>query len=371
MTRLPALDGLRAVAATMVVLTHAAYLTGATVDLGLLGRLMGRGDFGVGVFFALSGYLLHHLLLVHRREGTTDVRGYLVRRAARVLPAYWLAVLLVVAATQPPLRTTVAQLLAVQTYVPGTDVPAFSQSWSVPTELSFYLALPLVVVGLEALRRRDPHWPVRALLVSAVGLVLVLALLPPGRVGEDLLVERWLPARWPDFAAGMALAEAAVHPATAWSGRVRGLARDTTGCLALAAVALVLATTSVGGPLTLGPVSGVQLSVRHVLSAVVAGALLAPLTVGSGGRWAALLASPPVRWVGTVSFGLFLWHLPVFTALLGLSGVRAFTGGLVPLLALGVPVSLALAWLSHRFVELPAMRWAGRRAPTPRVPHRR
>ena len=88
--RLPALDGLRAVAALLVVATHAAYLTGATTSGGLLGRLAGRGDFGVAIFFALSGFLLHHGLAADARDGRTDLRAYAVRRAARVLPAYWL-----------------------------------------------------------------------------------------------------------------------------------------------------------------------------------------------------------------------------------------------------------------------------------------
>ena len=79
--RLPALDGLRAVAALLVVVTHAAYLTGFTVNGGLLGRLAGRGDFGVAIFFALSGFLLHHRLVSDARDGAHRPPG--VRRAAR------------------------------------------------------------------------------------------------------------------------------------------------------------------------------------------------------------------------------------------------------------------------------------------------
>ncbi len=365
MSRLPALDGLRAVAALLVVLTHAAFLTGATSTAGLLGLLMGRGDVGVGIFFALSGFLLHQRMLHDRAEGTWDTRGYLLRRAARVVPAYWVALFAVVVVTQPPLRSAVVQALAVQTYVPRTDLPAFSQSWSIPTELSFYLALPLVVLGLERLRRRDERLPLAALAVSSAILLALLALVPPGQVGQDLLVERWLPARWPDFAAGMALAEVATRPSGTVAGRVRRLASDTAGCLTVAAGAYVLSTSSLAGPLSLGSVSGPQVAVRHLLSAAVAGALLAPLTVGPGGAWARLLASPPVRWVGSVSYGLFLWHLPVLTALLALSGLSVFRGGVVPLLAVGLPVSLLLAWASLRLVELPSMRWAARRTPLP------
>jgi peptidoglycan/LPS O-acetylase OafA/YrhL len=67
---------------------------------------------------------------------------------------------------------------------------------------------------------------------------------------------------------------------------------------------------------------------------------------------------------------LFLWHLPVLTGLYDVSGIPLFGGGLLPLLAVGLPISLALAWLSLRLVELPAMRWAARRSPLPRVTHR-
>jgi peptidoglycan/LPS O-acetylase OafA/YrhL len=153
--RLPALDGLRAVAALLVVATHAAYLSGFTVNGGLVGRLAGRGDFGVAVFFALSGFLLHFRLVSDARDGQTDVKAYAVRRAARVLPAYWVTLAVVVAVTQPPVRTAVAQAFTVQTYLPGADIDAFSQSWSIPTELSFYVVLPLVVWLLERARHRD------------------------------------------------------------------------------------------------------------------------------------------------------------------------------------------------------------------------
>jgi peptidoglycan/LPS O-acetylase OafA/YrhL len=370
MTRLPALDGLRAVAALLVVLTHAAFLTGAVATWGFAGRLMGRGDFGVGLFFALSGFLLHRRLLHDRREGTDDVRAYFMRRAARVLPAYWVALAAVCVVAQPPVRTVVAQALAVQTYVPDTQIDAFSQSWSIPTELAFYLVLPLVVVGLDRVRRRHPAWPVPLLLGSGLVLLLVVAMLPSDGLESLIFVERWLPARWADFAVGMALAEVVEHPEARGAARIRSVASDTTGCLLVGGAAYTLATTSLAGSLTLEPETGPQTTVRLLLNAVVAFALLAPLTAGRGGVWAAVLSTGPVRWVGTVSFGLFLWHLPVLTGLYDVSGIPLFGGGLLPLLAVGLPISLALAWLSLRLVELPAMRWAARRSPLPRVTHR-
>jgi peptidoglycan/LPS O-acetylase OafA/YrhL len=369
--RLPALDGLRAVAALLVVATHAAYLTGFTSNGDLLGRLAGRGDFGVAIFFALSGFLLHHGLASDARDGRTDVRAYAVRRAARVLPAYWVTLVVVVVAVQPPVRTTVAQALAIQTYVPGTDLDAFSQSWSIPTELSFYVVLPLVVLLLERARRRNPALPVAILVGTAVASVVALAVVPVGVVGEDALIERWLPARWPNFAVGMLLAEVALRPAGRLGTQLVSWSRDTGGCLLVAGAAFVLATTPIAGPLTLGPVSGVQLSARLALSTIVAGFLLAPLVLGRDDAYSSALGSGPARAVGRVSYGLFLWHLPVFAAIYAVTAASVFKGGILPLLAVGLPISLGLAWLSHVAVELPAMRWAARLAPHPRAPLQR
>ena len=367
-SRVPALDGLRAVAALLVVATHAAYLTGFTVNGGLLGRLAGRGDFGVAIFFALSGFLLHQHLVSDARDGRTDLKAYAVRRGARVLPAYWVTLAVVVALSQPPVRTTIAQALTIQTYARGTELDAFSQSWSIPTEVSFYIVLPVVVWLLGKVRHRHPDLPVVLLAGSAVVAVFALAWVPVGEVGQDVLVERWLPARWPNFAVGMVLAEIVLQPTTRGAAAVRRLARDTAGCLVLAGAALLLATTTVAGPLTLGPVSGTQLSVRLALSTSVAGLLLAPLVLGRHDTYHTVLGSPVASSVGTVSYGLFLWHLPVFAGLYAVTGVEVFTGGILPLLALGLPISLLLAWLSHVAVERPAMRWAARTVPHRRAP---
>ncbi|HSO65681.1 MAG TPA: hypothetical protein VLQ78_11320, partial [Ornithinibacter sp.] len=138
--------------------------------------------------------------------------------------------------------------------------------------------------------------------------------------------------------------------------------------LVVAGAAFVLATTPIAGPLTLGPVSGVQLSARLVLSTVVAGFLLAPLVLGRDDAYSAALGSGPMSGIGQVSYGLFLWHLPVFTAVYALTGATVFAGGVLALLAVGLPVSLGLAWLSHVAVERPAMRWAARRVPHRRAP---
>src|SRR5688572_16339952 len=91
-TRYGAVEGLRAAAALLVVLTHVAYWTGY-VNAGFLGGLASRGDLGVAVFFVLSGFLLSRpwLEAAFRGDPAPDARRYAVHRAARLLPGYYLA----------------------------------------------------------------------------------------------------------------------------------------------------------------------------------------------------------------------------------------------------------------------------------------
>src|ERR1700730_4577740 len=93
-SRLPALDALRAVGAIAVVATHVGFWTAATADP-FWGGLVARLNVGVAIFFVLSGFLLFRPF-VRSAAGQTpvpDTNRYLVRRAVRILPAYWLAVI--------------------------------------------------------------------------------------------------------------------------------------------------------------------------------------------------------------------------------------------------------------------------------------
>lgn len=361
--RMPALDGLRGVAALLVVLTHAAFLTGFGTSAGLPGHLLARGDFGVALFFALSGFLLMRLLT--KEAGTTgrlDLRRYAFRRFFRVLPAYWLTVLAIVLVTGPSTRDALLHLGGAQIYVADSSLRALGQSWSIATELSFYAFLPVVVVGLDRLRRRRPGAPILVLGSALVVTSLLGLTVGPTVLGEDVALERWLPWRAPHFLVGMLLAEAISSRGHPWAGSLRRWADDAGGCVAVAVAAYVASTTPVAGSLLLEPAHGLQLVLRTGLATVFAGGLLLPLVLGRSSAYSRALARPVVRWVGLVSFGLFLWHLPVFEGLYAVTGAPFFRGGIVPLLATGLPISLALAYLSYRLVEVPGSRIAARLA---------
>lgn len=359
-TVIPALDGLRALAAGLVVLTHAAFLTGFGASGGLPGRLWSRGDFGVAIFFALSGFLLHRGLLAADVGGRLDVVGYAVRRAARLLPAYWLVLAAVAVGATPPARDVVIHALALQIYWPDAWIGAFGQSWSIATEIAFYVALPFAVLGLRRLRRRDPALPLTTLCALAVVLTVTSGFGGNAVVGEDIFYDRWLHSRAPHFLLGMICAETLLVPGHRVSRVLARWGGDGVACLAVAGAAYLLATTPIAGGLDLSPGTASDVVVRTALSGVVALGLLLPLTHGGPSGYRAALSHPTVRYLGVISYGLFLWHVPVFLGLYAVSGVEEFTGALLPLLALGLPVSVGLAAATHRWVEVPSSRLAGR-----------
>lgn len=359
---LAGLDGLRALAVGLVVMTHAAFLTGYVVTGGMVGRIWGRGDFGVAIFFSLSGFLLYRALSAEEEGGGMDLRRYWWRRVARILPAYWLTLAVVSAFAHPPLRKVVTHATATQVYVADLGIPGFTQSWSIATELAFYAVLPLIVLALRGPRRRDPALPMRLLVVLALLGVLLAWVIGGGEIGSEPLYERWLPARLSNFVIGMILAEALAQPGQRLSRTLQALGETPWASLSLAGSAYLLATTPVAGALTLGGVGGdADLAVKMVLSCIVAVGLMVPLLWGPANGYRSLLTHDTTRWLGTVSYGIFLWHLPIFEGLYALSGLEAFTGGMLPLLSLGVPLTVAAAALSHRFLEDPVSRWAGRR----------
>jgi len=365
------LDGYRAVAALMVLMTHVAYTTGAVVT-GTVGHMLGRFDFGVPLFFLMSGFLLYRPWVRASLEGrsTPDVRRYAVRRAARIVPLYWVVVVFTLLLL-PEIRPVPAQqwwvhLLGLQIYQVQGAIEGLSQTWSLCTEISFYVALP--VFGAVALgrRRRTVSAASRrhAYLLSALVVVaLCYQILKVTTNVLPLQAGYWLPFYLDWFAAGMGLAVIEVrsrlpHPPAVVRAAVE-MARDPWVSLVLAGALFAVAVTPIGGSYDFTPTAAWETMIKHWLYLGCAFFLLLPGVLG-GGAWTRLLARPVPRRLGLISYGIFLWHLVLLRLLMPLLHIAFFSGEGLLVAAVLLPVTLVVATVTYRLVERPAQRWAHR-----------
>ena len=362
----PLLDGLRAVAALMVLTTHVGFQTGV-YTASAAGAVVARLDIGVALFFVLSGFLLVRPWLAPARHGreAPPVQRYLRRRAARILPAYWVVVgvALVTTAAAADGWSALAHLLLLQIYV-GSPLPGLTQTWSLCTEVSFYAVLPFVAPTVArwartaAGRRRLLGSMAACVLVSWTWTALAAAGVLPHRSGA------WLPGHLDWFVAGVALAVAESHARVAPDSRSARAARDLRSSpgtpLMLAAVLFWLACTPLGGPLTLVPATPATAVLKEVLYCLVAG--LVVLAVGNvdqrRGWLADGLGNRGLQAAGRVSYGVFLWHLVVLAGVLAVLHRPLFTGGFWPVLVLTVIGTGLAAGVSWRGLEAPVLRRA-------------
>lgn len=362
----PALDGLRALAATAVVLTHAAFTTGDHTP-GAVGRVLAHLDVGVPVFFVLAGFLLSRPFLGAAVEGRPAPRAvpYLWRRALRILPAYWItvaaALLLLPGNDGAGPATWVRHLLLVQVYDDDGFAAGLTHTWSLCTEVAFYLLLPPAAAGLLRLARRSPGrpWPVLAALGAAAVLGPVWLVLAWSGERSFVPTDLWLPAFAGWFAGGIALAALTVADPD-WRP-VRG-ARELAGslgtCWAGAAVLFWIACTPVAGPMGLTAPSPGQAVTRSLLYGGVAVLLVAPLVLGEQrGRTRAVLSGRAARFLGEISYGLFLVHVVLLTGAYDLTGTPVFTGPLALVAPATWLAGAAVAWLLYVLVERPLRRF--------------
>ncbi|MFB9961899.1 acyltransferase family protein [Sinosporangium siamense] len=379
------LDGIRALAAFGVLVLHVAGATGAAYQDSLFSWLLSRGDAGVAVFFTLSGLLLYRPWAVALVYGgpAPATRDYLWRRALRVLPAYWVAIVVGLLLFSPEhvrsVGTWVQWLLLVQIYNPdpwwtGTGPEGLYQMWTLPVEAAFYLALPLIalVVAAVAARGDDPArragralWTLTALF--AISLVFVFfTFYPEWRPDFGLYLPRYL--IW--FAPGMMLA-VLVAWANAETGvytPIRRLCRTVASsaglCWAVAAIAYLVASTELTGSRSVGFDAFWPAMFRTVLYTVIALFVVAPFALGPGGEQGPLgrvVGGPVMRFLGRISYGVFLWHTIVIALASRWLDVPRPGGGFWPALVVVTALSVAVATACYYGIERPARRLGRRR----------
>ena len=352
----PELEGLRAVAVGLVLLYHAGF------------PKFEGGYVGVDVFFVLSGFLITGLIVRELRStGRIDLPQFYARRARRLLPAAAVALagtLVLSVIFLPPLRVpdVAGDAAAASLYVSNmrfavqaTDYLASDLApspllhfWSLGVEEQFYLFWPalLLAVATVGVRFRGGHLDRRLgrAVVAVTGISFLVSLFLTS------VAEPWaffsLPARAWELGLGALLALGAARLATL--PRRAGGALVAAGLVLVTLAGLILTqATPFPGTAALLPTGGAAL--------VIAGG-----AAGAGTLPVRLLTLAPMRFLGRISYSLYLWHWPILVL-----PAAATTEGQLPLparLAL-VGVSIAVATASQRWVEDPIRkgRFVGRK----------
>jgi peptidoglycan/LPS O-acetylase OafA/YrhL len=315
--------------------------------------VLNEGRLGLVLFFVLSGYLLYRPWVGAAVSGGPGPRhtAYLVRRVARIVPAYYLALigsvaLLRGAAGTPGVRlppATALPLFAVfaQNYSPSALLSLDPPTWTLSIEASFYLVLPLV--GLAAMRLGSSRW---SQVAPPVAMILA-GLAWNGITGLAEPFAKALPAALPYFGAGMLVAAL---------GSGRPIAPRTGRWLLVAGIGAVVLDGALHeglAPAAVEPlVSG---TLRDLPAAAGFAAIVAAVAYGE--TRAAWASWTPLVALGTISYGVYLWHLPL---LLALRSVNALPLHLLPALVVVLGTTVMVATASWFGLERPAIRWASR-----------
>jgi peptidoglycan/LPS O-acetylase OafA/YrhL len=319
------------------------------------------GFFGVDIFFVLSGFLITTLLVEEfQRAGRISLRSFYARRALRLLPALGVVLIAVLLYAQVDLAGGVAHYVRIEAlwsalyglnwyfvveHNPLLTLLHLGHAWSLSIEEQFYFVWPLVLLGLLRLRLAGRTLVVITLAGAAASAVVMVAVARGGGLAGEFHALYGTDARAQGILLGAALGLAAVHGMLP----VRLVARTVVDAAGwIAAVILGLAFAGV-----IGARSGSFLEDGgYTLVALAAAAVIAHLVVTPRGVMARVLAWRPLRDIGRISYGLYLWHLPIFLVLdeerTGLS--------FWPRVVLQFGVTFAAATLSFVVVERPALR---------------
>ncbi|HEX8704331.1 MAG TPA: acyltransferase [Myxococcaceae bacterium] len=347
----PGLDGLRCLSIVLVVAYHVS---------GLHTGFLGRGYLGVSLFFAISGFLITTLLLREQdTHGQISLGRFYARRSLRIFPLYYavlgIYVLLVAFAEKGVEERTefFANLPAFLTYTSNWFVSLephnpdkriiFYFAWSLATEEQFYLLWPSV---MRAVRKAGAALFMTGLL--AISLWAPWAM-ETGRLDSSLLWVRILASIAPPICMG-SLAAIAVHSREGFVQVYRVLGHAWVPPVALAAVVAAVAVN--GTPFWL---TSVLMTALVVSCCIRTNHVLMPLLTFS---WA--------RYIGTVSYGIYLLHMLAFNVVRRLVPDQGFA----VYFALTMALSVLLAGLSFRYFESWFLRLKERLAAGP-VPERR
>ena len=371
----PGIDGLRGIAAVSVLLCHT--VGSSTLVATGWGDYLAQLRAGVQIFFVISRFVLYRPFVDAHLHGDRGPRltGYFRRRLFRIFPAYWL-VLIVGAYVLHVIflggtRVTAINFSLVQSYFHPDFFSGLGPAWTLVVEVSFYLALPFYAMALWYVGSR------RRMTAEVLGVVCLF--------GIGLFCSAWnsfghvprfvsiLPANLAPFALGMLLAAVSTWrkqrpDAPRWS-RNLGAHPWAAWLLGVAAWSSLVWAVHFPAVWPLAPIPGHQTFEYALLLNVLGFCMVYPMVFGdqSVGLLRRGLQLRPVVYIGTISFAIYLWHVPVLTEFSKLRyhprlGTATPATNFFLLTAVTLAVTVVVATASWFILEKPLIRlsrWTG------------
>ena len=362
-----ALDGVRAIACYAIIVTHVGFQSGRSFGTGPQAPWLSRLDTGVPIFLILSGFLLYRPFVAqaYRQLPVPRTAGFYWRRAVRVLPAYWLTVVLtlgLLSDRRSSLDEWLSYLSMIQIYNDHDVDPSLTHMWTLAAEVSLYAVVPVLALTLRRRRSADQILLsqcllVAALLATSVAWQVIVFQVP----ALDYVAVKWLPGVIDWFALGMLLAALSAAPDSCTAlRRTRAVLSQWAGspglCWMLALLLYWFLTLPLAGPIDLAvPAAGEHLA-KNLLQAAVVFFLMLPLTLGDGGVIGRALGNRVSRFLGEISYGVYLWHLPMLLFLQRVLDIPIWQGHFWVLLVITTVSSTVLGTLSWFLLERPLLR---------------
>lgn len=370
-------DGLRAIAAGSILVLHVTSRTGATGD-DPLGRYFARLDVGVAVFFVISAFLLYRPFAAAHlgTPAPPSVRAFWWRRAVRIYPAYWLALTTVIVVFGNTELSGwwdhLRHYLLVQGYQPAWGLAGIVPAWTLSVEVAFYALLPLYAWAMGRLTARRPVAARLRIELLGAALVFVSAYVVRAVIvearGTDSPWLHVLPPLADWFALGLALAvvRAASEQGALRLGRAEQWIAGAGWLSWVAGASAFVVVANIGLPVDGTAGTPAEDLARQVLYGAVGFFLVAPLALASRpvAGLHAVLDHRVVVALGTVSYGVFLWHHDWIEQLVEWGLLDGRSNPALLLLVAALALSLATAAASWLLVERPLLR-RGRRAVRP------
>ena len=384
----PCLDAYRGIGMLLVMTNHVAFASGIRFRNETIGQFLARTDIAIPIFFMVSGFLLFRPIvrsMLEQRE-PTDTRDYFRNRGLRILPAYWVAMAGVFIwwglpqldnagpFSAGPIGVIVFYGAMLQTFFASIvfqNYPAFDQAWSIGTEVTFYLMLPIAAFGLRRwLTGTSPRRMITSLLVFCFALWCLaqlwrtgLVVFQPSWAGSAIF---WLPGNIDFFGIGMAMAvlSAAHQSGHALPRWIAGLGRRPWASWLIAGLLWVVVVNPLdldlfglftihGDPLDFSR----EYVAKTFMYGLVSCFFLIPAMFGPqrDGPIRAFLSSRPMVGLGVVSLGFYLWHKAWLLQAEEWTGAVPFNGSFVRLWAITFAGGLTCGIISYWVVERPAL----------------